>query len=95
MKRLLCLASVVAASVLTGCGSSHVDPNVRTANAQDRAQALCQSSARSKNLRVSSSEEPYQVGNDRYLVQFKTRDAAGVVQRRCDVDLSKGHATIY
>jgi hypothetical protein len=92
MKRLLTLASFLT---IASCGSSHVDPNQQKANAQDRAQALCQSTARSKNLRVSSSEEPYMVGHDRYLIEIKTRDAGGVVSRRCDVNLANGRANIY
>jgi hypothetical protein len=95
MKCLLCLASLVAAGAIAGCGSSQVDPSTRMANNQDRAQEICASTARSKHLRVSSSEEPQQLGSDRYLVQFKTRDAAGVVSRRCDVNLANGKATIY
>jgi hypothetical protein len=95
MKCFLSLASLLAAGVLAGCGGAQVDPATQTANAQDRAQQICQSTARSKHLRVSSSEEPQRMSSDRYLVSFKTRDAAGVVSRRCDVDLARGHATIY
>jgi len=84
-----------AAGAIAGCGSPQVDPNIKKANAEDRAQQLCQSTARAKNLRVSSSEEPYPLGPDRYMVQFKSRDAAGVVSRRCDVDLARGRASIY
>lgn len=92
MKRLFTLASFV---VIASCGSSQVDPNTQKANAEDRAQALCHSTARSKNLRVSSSDEPYMVGKNRYLIEIKTRDAAGVVSRRCDVDLAHDRANIY
>ena len=95
MKRFLSVASLLVAGSLAGCGGAQVDPATQTANAQDRAQEICQSTARSKHLRVSSSEEPQRLTTNRYLVNIKTRDAAGVVARRCDVDLSRGHATIY
>jgi hypothetical protein len=94
MKAVICFVSLITAGAIA-CGGAQVDPNVQKANAEDRAQALCHSTARAKHLRVSSSEEPYPLGNDRYLVQFKTRDAAGVVSRRCDVDLAHGRANIY
>jgi len=92
MKRLFILASFVT---IASCGSSHVDPAVAQANNQDRAQALGQSTARSKNLRVSSSDEPQMIGHDRYLIEIKTRDGGGVVSRRCDVNLANGRANIY
>lgn len=95
MKCFLYVASLLFTGALAGCGGAQVDPATQMANAQDRAQQICQSTARSKHLRVSSSEEPQRMSSDRYLVQFKTRDAAGVVSRRCDVDLASGRANIF
>lgn len=82
-------------ALIAGCGGSPqpVNPNVVAANREDRAQALCTATARAYNLRVSSTEEPVQIDARRYEIGMRTRDAGGVVQRRCIANVDDGRAS--
>ena len=81
-------------ALIASCGSSKPEnPNVAAANREDRAQALCTATARTYNLRVSSTDEPVQIDARRYEIGMRTRDAGGVVQRRCIADVNDGRAT--
>ncbi len=80
-------------ALIASCGSSKVNPNVVAANREDRAQALCTATARTYNLRVSSTDQPVQLDARRYEIAMRTRDAGGFVQRRCIADIDSGRAT--
>lgn len=90
MSKLIAVLALIA-----GCSRNPqpVNPNVLAANAEDRAQSLCVSTARSYNLRVSSTDQPIQIDARRYEIGMRTRDAGGVVQRRCIADVQYGRAT--
>ena len=81
-------------ALVASCGSPKpVNPNVVAANREDRAQSLCTATARTYNLRVSSTDQPVQIDARRYEIGMRTRDAGGVVQRRCIADVEYGRAT--
>ena len=86
---------VAVLALIASCGGSArpVNPNVVAANREDRAQALCTETARAYNLRVSSTDQPIQIDARRYEIGMRTRDAGGVVQRRCVADVEYGRAT--
>jgi hypothetical protein len=81
-------------ALIASCGTARpVNPNVVAANREDRAQTLCTETARAYNLRVSSTDQPIQIDARRYEIGMRTRDAGGVVQRRCVADVEYGRAT--
>ena len=85
------LNAVIALVLAASCGNNKPSPKQVVADREDRAQTLCVSTARSHNLRVSSTDAPIAIDAHRYEIGMRTRDAVGVADRRCiaDVDLNR------
>lgn len=69
-------------------------PKLIAADREDQARSLCTSTARAHDLRVSSTYAPIRIDAQRFEVGMRTRDAAGMAERRCIANVATNRARI-